>query len=118
MLYFILFVSISLNILSSIILYYVYKEKKLKSDIDRIVYLNELEQSWQDLLQELNKNIQVSINQKIYYLESNTLYSKDYYSNNVSSLVELRKDFEKENKKRVYNYSFKKELNNKIKRTI
>lgn len=46
MLYFILFVSISLNILSSVILYYVYKEKKLKTDIDRIVYLNELEQSW------------------------------------------------------------------------
>ena len=74
MLYFILFVSISLNILSSVILYYVYKEKKLKTDIDRIIYLNKLEQSWQDLLQELNKCIRISVNKKTYYIENNILY--------------------------------------------
>lgn len=117
MLYFILFISISLNILSSFILYYVYKEKKLKTDIDRIVYLNELEQSWQDLLQELNKCIRISVNKKTYYIESNILYKRDL-CNDVSSLAELRKDFEIENKKKVYNYSFKKELKNEIKRTI
>lgn len=117
MLYFILFVSISLNILSSVILCYVYKEKKLKTDIDRIVYLNELEQSWQDLLQELNKNINISVNSKTYYMNDRTLWKKDI-AHSVSSLAELRKDFEIENKKKVYNYSFKKELNNEIKRTI
>lgn len=114
MLYFILFLSISFNITSSIILYYVYKEKKLKADIDRIVYLNELEQSWQDLLLELNKCIRVSVNGSSYRLENNGIWR----GGDVSSLVELRKDFEKENKKRVYNYNFKKELKNEIKRTI
>lgn len=117
MLYFILFISISLNILSSVILYYVYKEKKLKTDIDRIVYLNELEQSWQDLLQELNKNINISVNNKTYYMNDRTLWKKDI-GHSVPSLAELRKDFETENKKKIYNYSFKKELNNGIKRTI
>lgn len=114
MLYFILFLSISFNITSSIILYYVYKEKKLKSNIDRIVYLNELEQSWQDLLLELNKCIRVSVNDFSYRLESDGIWR----GGSISSLVELRKDFEKENKKRVYNYNFKKELKNEIKRTI
>lgn len=118
MLYFILFISISLNILASVILCYVYKEKKLKTDIDRIVYLNELEQSWQDLLQELNNDIKILVNNKIYQINRGSLWKKESGKDSVSSLIELRKDFETENKKKVYNYSFKKELNNGIKRTI
>lgn len=105
MIYLILYFSFCINLFFSYILFRVWKEKKLKYDLDRITYANDLNNAWCDLITELNTK-RVRVNRSTYHLIRDELYRSGY----VSSLVELRKDFEEENKHKVFNYSFKKEL--------
>lgn len=105
MIYLFLTLSLILNAFFSFTLYYVWREKKLKYDIDRIAYINDLNNAWYDLITEL-KTKRVRVNGNTYHLVRDELQRSGY----ISSLVELRKDFEEENKHKVFNYSFKKEL--------
>lgn len=105
MIYFLFTLSLIVNYFFGFTLYHVWREKKLKYDLDRIVYNNNLNNAWYDLITELNTK-RVRVNGNTYHLVKDELQKSGY----VSSLVELRKDFEEENKHKVFNYSFKKEL--------
>jgi len=67
MIYLLLYFSFCINLFFSYILFRVWKEKKLKYDLDRIAYISDLNNAWYDLITELNTK-RVRVNRSTYHL--------------------------------------------------